>query len=417
MSKAPVSHNFQPAFGMRELRGEGIISLFHNSVIPIVFLSALTLVSCSSLRFAQGVPESPADWPMFGRSASHTSAVDLSSVRLQKIWETNVGAGFGDYSPIVEHGTVFVGTLNGGVASINIRNGKKIGSKIFGAAIFSPPIIYGNLMVVASSQAKYNLFGYDLESGKIVWNRRISDVESAPTYFDSSVYVATVGGDVYRIDPASGREVFHKHFDAAFRTSPALCDSICVVGCDDGYIYGLSPLDGDLIWKHNAGSPVWCSASVGDSLIFVGSNAGKLLVLTKMGKLSYELPKPSSGRDKVFNVLRYNGGDKILSMPIADKERVYFGCNDGNFYAVNKSNGSIAWVVRTGGPIIASPVQTRNQVIFGSFDENLYVVNKSDGKVEQKIDLKGRVRTSVAVYKGYLVVCVENERVVGFKIE
>ena len=105
------------------------------------------------------------------------------------------------------------------------------------------------------------------------------------------------------------------------------------------------------------------------------------------------------------------------AVKISDDRRIYFGCNDGNFYAISVVNGALLWKIHTDAPIIAPASQTKSQVFFGSFDENLYVVDKSNGKVDQKIDLAGRVRTSPAIYEDYLVVCAENSSVFGFKIK
>ena len=104
-------------------------------------------------------------------------------------------------------------------------------------------------------------------------------------------------------------------------------------------------------------------------------------------------------------------------MPISDAKKVYFGCNDGYFYALSLRNGSVLWKVETGAPIITSAAQTKSQVIFGSLDRDLFVVDKSDGKVVQKIYLDGRVRTAPAIYEHYLAVCTDNANVFGFKIK
>lgn len=103
-------------------------------------------------------------------------------------------------------------------------------------------------------------------------------------------------------------------------------------------------------------------------------------------------------------------------MPISDGKGIYFGSDDGNFYAVSLRDGALLWKVQTGAPIIASASQTKNQIIFGAFDQNLYVVDKSDGKVVQKIDLAGRVRTAPAIEGNYLVLCAEDSNVFGFLI-
>jgi len=316
---------------------------------------------------------------MFGQNSEHRSMSDIASNELEKIWECNVDAGFGGFSLTAGDGIVFIATLKGDIHSINARDGDKNGSKSFGGAIFSGPIIYDSSMIVASSQSKNNLFAYQLASGKIIWSKDIDDVESAPALFKKTLYVATVDGNLYKIDVTSGEELFHEKF------------SICAMGSSDG----------QQIWKYDTGTSIWCSASLNDSLIFIGTNGGKLLVLTRKGKLRFD----------------FTTGEKILSMPIADDKKIYFGCNNGNFYAINIGNGSLAWRIQTDAPIIAAAAQTRTQIIFGGLDGNLYVVSKSDGKVVQKIKLSGRIETQPAIYKNYLFIGAEDENIYGFLIK
>ena len=323
------------------------------------------------------------------------------STGIDELWEYDAGAGFGNFSPTIENGFVFVGTLKGEVYLLNVKTGKSEGSKSFGGALFSSPAIFDSLMIVASSQSSENLFAYGLYSGKILWSKKVSDIESPPTMFGNTLYVATVGGDLFKVDPRTGDVLFHVKFPAPLRVSPAVDSNFCVVGCDDGNIYALDAANGKQVWKYDAGSPVWCSASMNDSLIFVGTDAGKLLVLRRSGTLDFD----------------FTTGGKILSMPISDDKRIYFGSNDGNFYAISLVDGALLWKIQTDAPMIASASQTKTQVFFGGFDENLYVVDKSDGKVDQKIKLSGRVRTAPALYENYLVVCAENSNVFGFIVK
>ncbi len=326
---------------------------------------------------------------------------ERSSTGIEKIWDYDVSAGFGNFSPTVSDGIVYVGTLNGEIHALDVGTGKELASKTFGGAIFSGPVISDSLMVVGSSQSSKNIFAYDIYSGKVIWSTEIADVESSPVVYKSYIYAVTVKGDLFKISLQTGAEIFHKIFNGSIRTSPVVDDSICVFGCDDGNVYAVSPNNGKQKWEYEAGSPVWCSASMNDSLIFVGTNAGRLLVLAMDGKLKFN----------------FTTGEKILSMPISDGRRIYFGCDDGNYYALDIRSGALLWTVHTDAPITASSSQTKTQIFFGGYDKNLYVIDKSDGKVEQKINLSGRIRTQPVIYGNYMVVGAEDSNIYGFEIK
>ena len=91
---------------------------------------------------------------MFGQNSAHNSMSNIASTKIEKVWEYDVGAGFGQFSPTIEEGIVFAATLKGDVYSLDVKNGDKDGGKSFGGAIFSGPLIYDSLIIVASSQAK-----------------------------------------------------------------------------------------------------------------------------------------------------------------------------------------------------------------------------------------------------------------------
>ncbi|HEY9166981.1 MAG TPA: PQQ-binding-like beta-propeller repeat protein [Candidatus Kryptonia bacterium] len=337
---------------------------------------------------------------MFGQNSEHASSSDMVSTGLDSIWEFDADAGFGNFSPTIAGGAVYVGTLKGDVYILDLESGKSLGSNSFGGALFASPAIADSLMIVASSTGKYNLLAYNIYSGKTVWSHQLSDIESSPTIAGDFLYVTTLAGDVYKYDAVGGKESFHRHFASAIRVSPLVTRNLCVFGSEDGKIICIDAEKGNDLWSYDAGSPVWCTSSAHDSLIFTGTNSGELIALDMKGA-------------KLFD---FKAGGKILSMPISDGSGVYFGSNDGTLYAISATDGRLLWRINTDAPIIAAAAQDKSELFVGGFDRFFYVINKSDGMVEGRFDLGGRVRTAPAICNGYLVVCAENTNVFGFRI-
>jgi outer membrane protein assembly factor BamB len=76
----------------------------------------------------------------------------------------------------------------------------------------------------------------------------------------------------------------------------------------------------------------------------------------------------------------------IRSSPFADigypgaSNAIYFGCDNGKFYKVDITSGTILWTFQTGGPIRTNPVVgNMNDVYFGSDDGYFYGLNLSSG--------------------------------------
>ncbi len=73
------------------------------------------------------------------------------------------------------------------------------------------------------------------------------------------------------------------------------------------------------------------------------------------------------------------------SAPAIDDERIYFGSDSGIFWAINQSDGTVAWKHKVGFHakgkyIFSSPAIYKNLVYFGAYDGNFYALDKETGK-------------------------------------
>jgi outer membrane protein assembly factor BamB/adenine/guanine phosphoribosyltransferase-like PRPP-binding protein len=73
------------------------------------------------------------------------------------------------------------------------------------------------------------------------------------------------------------------------------------------------------------------------------------------------------------------------SAPEIDGTRIYFGADNGNFWAVNQSDGSVVWKYKVGFHakgkyIFSSPAIYKNLVYFGAYDGNFYALDKESGR-------------------------------------
>lgn len=91
----------------------------------------------------------------------------------------------------------------------------------------------------------------------------------------------------------------------------------------------------------------------------------------------------------------YQVTDKVYSSPVlADDGSVYFGCMDGNLYALDK-NGALKWQFNTGSKIAYSTpaVSTNGSVYIGATDGYLYAIN-DDGTLNWKFNSGGEIWSS-----------------------
>jgi outer membrane protein assembly factor BamB len=104
-------------------------------------------------------------------------------------------------------------------------------------------------------------------------------------------------------------------------------------------------------WRIDTELPVWSRPVVDGEVVYVG---------TGNGRLNEAAEKPAG----VVYCLRSGSGDEVwkarlpdgvLARMALDRERLYFGCRDGLFYALRRSDGQKAWSHDLGSPIVSGP--------------------------------------------------------------
>lgn len=74
------------------------------------------------------------------------------------------------------------------------------------------------------------------------------------------------------------------------------------------------------------------------------------------------------------------------SAPVIDEKKVYFGSDNGNFWALDQVGGKEAWHFKIfgfgsqGKTIFSSPTLYKNLIYFGAYDGNFYALDKETGK-------------------------------------
>jgi outer membrane protein assembly factor BamB len=84
--------------------------------------------------------------------------------------------------------------------------------------------------------------------------------------------------------------------------------------------------------------------------------------------------------------------------PIVAEGKVFFGADDGQFFALNASDASTVWKARTGGPILHTAAYADGRVVIGSMDHNIYCFSAADGRQ------LWRVTTGAGVHAAPLIV-------------
>ena len=89
---------------------------------------------------------------------------------------------------------------------------------------------------------------------------------------------------------------------------------------------------------------------------------------------------------------KFPTGDRIVSSPVMASNRIYFGGDDGNLYAVDAETGHQIWKRATRGPVSSTPAVVDGSVFATSYDGHLYALNAETGAVKWKFNTGGERR-------------------------
>ncbi|MDR2941350.1 MAG: PQQ-binding-like beta-propeller repeat protein [Treponema sp.] len=97
--------------------------------------------------------------------------------------------------------------------------------------------------------------------------------------------------------------------------------------------------------------------------------------------------------------------EKIRSFnpPVVIGDTIYFGSDDGNFYALDADSGYMRWVFKSGAEINSIPYADKDQVYFGSKDGKLYALSRDTGQEIWNFQVQSQINSQVQRYKDYII--------------
>jgi len=100
-----------------------------------------------------------------------------------------------------------------------------------------------------------------------------------------------------------------------------------------------------------------------------------------------------------------SGEEKVRSMnpPIVLGDTIYFGSDDGNFYALDVDSGYMRWVFKSGAEINSIPYADKDKVYFGSKDGKLYALLRETGEEAWSFQTRSQINSQVQRYGDYII--------------
>ena len=184
----------------------------------------------------------------------------------------------------------------------------------------------------ASNQALRPNFDVNKEYANVkrVWHKALKGgIYSTPVTDGKSLFIGDDVGVMYSLNLRSGKTNWS--FDTGMRIvgSPAVSEGVVVFGSANYNIYGLDAETGKELWHITTQQAVMGAATIHEGIAYIGGGDGRMFAIDiKTGKVKW-----------TFDELK----NYVLTRPLVYNDKLYFGCWDTYIYALNLTDGSLAW--------------------------------------------------------------------------
>lgn len=148
------------------------------------------------------------------------------------------------------------------------------------------------------------------------------------------------------------------------------------IGTEMGNMYALNAATGAQAWRYYAGSPILATAAAGNGRVFFGAMDGAVYALdANTGTLAW---KASLSWRRGFS-----------TSPVLADNKVMLGGRNGIFYGLDANTGATLWQYNVGAPILQSAAWNNGRAFFGAMNMRVYAINTTNGSLAwQSAELK-----------------------------
>ena len=206
-----------------------------------------------------------------------------------------------------------------------------------------------------------------------VWHKALKGgVYSTPVTDGKSLYIGDDVGVMYALDAKTGKTRWT--FDTGMRIvgSPAVSEGVVVFGSANYTIYGLHAKTGKELWHITTNQAVMGAATIHEGIAYIGGGDGRMFAIDiHTGKVSWSF-------DQLTNY--------VLTRPLVYNDKLYFGCWDTHFYALNLTDGSLVWKWNNGkgnpklSPASVWPVAANGRVFITAPDRYFTCLDAETGE-------------------------------------
>jgi len=278
--------------------------------------------------------------------------------KMKDIWDYYLS------SPVVSNGVVYWGSGDGHLYAIDADSGKLKWKYKTGGIVHADPLVSDSVVYTGSFDGTF--YALSADKGEVIWKFRTvgdayfpdGEIQKGAIIDQDVIYFGSRDYNIYALDAKTGRGRWNmKEYGSWIIASPLSYRGNLYFGTSDTHrFYCLRKSDSRIIWSIPLNMRVYGSAVAHEDIIWFGCFNGKLYgVDYASGKILHEFATDGCknnyssvyqennefrsnfelyGTDYLESEKKIHSLGSILSTPVIENNRIYFGSSDGNVYAL-----------------------------------------------------------------------------------
>ncbi|MBS0387381.1 MAG: PQQ-binding-like beta-propeller repeat protein [Proteobacteria bacterium] len=199
----------------------------------------------------------------------------------------------------------------------------------------------------------------------------------------------------------------------------ALRDGVAYVGTSGGEFHAIDMNDGSFKWTYSAGRGIFGEALATADAVYFACDNGFLFKLDRAtGKelWRYDLGDERVSRVQPHQLVRNSGvfdWDFHAPKPLLADGIVYIGSGDGGMNAIDPANGHRLWRFQAQGKIREGAMIDGPRLIFGTMDNFVYALDRNSGAQSWRISMPGPMGAPASMIGGTLVLGISAGLIAG----
>lgn len=378
-----------------------IRSMGKNLALAMISSSVGLLSTMGAFASDEPRGDAKAGWPMF-RGNPHLTGVATSALprKLTVRWTFDAGEVVESTAAIAD-GVVYVGSDEGGLFALDLKDGSVRWNYVLDGAIRSSPTVVGEVVYFGDDEGVFRAL--NARDGTVRWTfRTAGEIVSSANHEAGRLVFGSYDGFVYCIGAADGALIWKVETQGKVHGTPAIVDGKVVFAGCDGMCRAVELSDGKTVREVSLNGYSGASAAVLGSMVFAGTFENEVLGIDwRAGQV----------------VWRYHHAERsfpFLSSAAVSDRGVVIGGRDKMIHALDPASGRANWTFATKGRVDGSPVIVGDRVFVGSADGNLYALDLGTGRELWRFEAGGGFYASPAVGEGCLVIGTDEGTVYCF---